>query len=443
MTIHWPDRIWKAITPRGLFARSLLIIGVPVVMLQLVVAVVFLDRHWEAVTARLAEAVAREIQLVVTVMPDRPTGQWLAEAGEATQMQFEWQPGHHWHETPDGQQNIFSRMIGRAVKDNLPYPARVQLDQQPKMYDIIVKLDDGILRVRVPERRLYTASTFSFILWFSATALIMLTVAILFMRNQVRPIVRLAQAAGRFGRGLDTPNFKPEGAREVRRAAEAFLRMRDRLQRQITQRTEMLAGVSHDLRSPLTRMQLQLALMGEQGGVADLRTDIQEMTRMIDAYLAFARGEGDEEASEISLRDLISSIQADLARQGSAAIEVVNAADIRLTARAQALRRALFNLMHNASRYAAHVQIRLATGQDAYGQPQAEITLDDNGPGIPASQREDVFRPFYRVDAAGEGSLGGLGMTIARDIIRSHGGDILLADSPARGLSVQISLPLV
>ena len=439
---NWFDRIWKAITPRGLFARSLLIIGVPVVMLQLVVAFVFLDRHWEAVTTRLVQAVAAEIQLVVTVLPEKPTATWLREANNATQLQFTWYPNQHWRDFPVREKNIFAKMIGSRLKDNLPYPARVELADEPHMYDAIIKLDDGILRVRIPERRVYTASTFAFIFWFSGTALLMLTIAIVFMRNQIRPIVRLAQAAGRFGRGLDTPSFKPEGAREVRRAAEAFLRMRDRLQRQITQRTEMLAGVSHDLRSPLTRMQLQLALMAEQSGVAELRTDIQEMTEMINAYLAFSRGEGEEEASELSLAELLSSIRADLLRQGATEILLSIENEITMTARPQALKRALFNLIHNASNHAQHVIINLKASTDIYEQKQAEIIIEDNGPGIPASQREAVFRPFYRVKNDGGGELGGLGMTIARDVIRSHGGDIILGDSPAGGLSVQILLPV-
>ncbi len=241
-----------------------------------------------------------------------------------------------------------------------------------------------------------------------------------------------------FGKGMQVVNFKPEGAREVRQAANAFLRMRERIQRQITQRTEMLAGVSHDLRTPLTRMKLQLAMLPESDYAAGLRGDVSEMEKMVDGYLAFARGEGSEVPVQASLQDILEEVVEDSRRNG-ADVALENVIGVQITVRQHAIKRALTNLIDNASRHSHEVYVGATRKGDI-----VEITVDDDGPGIPKAQRESVFKPFFRIDQSRNAETGGvgLGLTIARDVVRNHGGDLLLGESAAGGLRALIRLPV-
>jgi two-component system osmolarity sensor histidine kinase EnvZ len=261
---------------------------------------------------------------------------------------------------------------------------------------------------------------------------------VLFMRAQVRPIRQLAGAAEDFGKGRDSAGFRIEGASEVRQAAAAFNQMRDRIRRQIAQRTEMLAGVSHDLRTPLTRMKLALALLGDTPEYADLKADVAEMEKMLGGYLAFARGEGREPPAVIDLAELLREVAAAAQREG-ADIRLAAAPDLTLTLRPDAMRRCLTNLIGNAQRHAKSIWIAAARQDEGI-----EITIDDDGPGIPADKREDVFRPFFRLDTSRNPETGGigLGLTIARDVVRGHGGDLSLLDSPHGGLRARLWLPV-
>ncbi|MBF0248142.1 MAG: two-component sensor histidine kinase, partial [Alphaproteobacteria bacterium] len=252
------------------------------------------------------------------------------------------------------------------------------------------------------------------------------------------PIRKLAIAADDFGKGRDTPGFKPEGASEVRQAAGAFIAMRDRIKRQIQQRTDMLAGVSHDLRTPLTRMKLQLEMMGNADGVDDLKSDVQDMQHMLEEYLAFARGEGGEDAREVDLGDILRDLVGQARRQG-AAVDLECEGGLRTRVKVNALKRAFTNLLENAIRHGDAVRVR-ATHQGE----GVEVVIDDDGPGIPEDKRDEVFKPFIRLDASRNPVTGGvgLGMTIALDAVRGHGGDIVLEDAPGGGLRVRVHLPL-
>jgi two-component system osmolarity sensor histidine kinase EnvZ len=263
-------------------------------------------------------------------------------------------------------------------------------------------------------------------------------VATIFMRNQVKPIRRLAVAADNFGKGRDVTQFKPEGAREVRQAASAFLAMRERISRQISQRTDMLAGVSHDLRTPLTRMKLQLAMIKQTDGAKELSSDVDEMEHMLEGYLAFARGEGTETPRSSDVSTVLNEVVTQAHRK-SKAVDLHTEGELIVPLRPQAFKRCMTNLIDNAIRYANHVTVRAGTRGNAI-----EITVDDDGPGIPEDQREDVFKSFYRIDNSRNPETGGvgLGLTIARDVIRSHGGDITLSDSPLSGLRARVRLPL-
>jgi len=279
--------------------------------------------------------------------------------------------------------------------------------------------------------------------WMVGTAILVTGIAVVFLRNQMRPIRRLAAAAQSFGKGRPVENFKPGGAAEIRLAATAFLDMQERISRQITQRTEMLAGVSHDLRTPLTRMKLQLAMLRKANpdagkDIGDLETDLVDMEKMIDEYLSFARGQGSEEPIEIDLVDILQEV-AESARRHGGRIVFEPQAPLVMPLRPNAIKRCLTNLVENATRHGTHVAITATRHDDA-----VEIAVEDDGPGIPADEREAVFKPFYRVDSARNQNTGGsgLGLAIARDVIRGHGGDIRMSESTAGGLRAEVRLPL-
>jgi two-component system osmolarity sensor histidine kinase EnvZ len=269
------------------------------------------------------------------------------------------------------------------------------------------------------------------------SSLVVVSVAAAFLRNQVRSLRRLAAAAEGFGKGRPVAFTKIEGALEVRQAGAAFMQMRDRIQRQIRQRTEMLAGVSHDLRTPLTRMKLALALIGENSSVAELKSDVSEMERLVNVYLDFARGEGTETIVETDIAPLIEDVAAAAERQGPV-LTLARIDELVLPVRPNALRRCLSNLIANARHYGHHVWVGVLPVEDGI-----DILIDDDGPGIPAAERERVFHPFVRLDTSRNPSTGGvgLGLTIARDVARSHGGDVRLETSPHGGLRARVHLP--
>jgi two-component system osmolarity sensor histidine kinase EnvZ len=304
--------------------------------------------------------------------------------------------------------------------------------------EIRIKLDDAIMRVFAKRADAYDPSSWMFLLWMAGTSLVVLFIAILFLRNQIRPIVRLADAAEAFGKGREVSNFRPRGAREVRRAAAAFLEMKGRIERAIEQRTTMLAGVSHDLRTILTRFKLELALLGDGPEVEAMKRDIDEMAGMLEAYLAFARGDLGEQSAATDMAAMLEELKVDSERHGHRASVAFHGRP-EVTVRPAAFKRCLANLVSNAARFCSTVAI---TGHRDHRW--LTVTVDDDGPGIPAARREDVFKPFLRLDDARNQDEGGtgLGLAIARDIARSHGGDITLADSPLGGLRATVRVPV-
>jgi two-component system osmolarity sensor histidine kinase EnvZ len=434
----------KRFLPKSLFGRSIFIIVVPLILLQLVSAFVFYESHWQKVSLRLARGVVGDVAAVVDLLGQNNTPEGrdavldLASAHfalEARIIEGEVLTSSDVKETTVGPA---SSVLLKLLKESIKKPLKIDRKKIDKHIVISIQLSDGILEVVSNRKRIFSSTTYVFVIWMVGTAMILFGVATAFMRNQVRPIRRLAVAADDFGKGRDNPLFKPEGASEVRQAASAFLSMRDRIQRQINQRTDMLSGVSHDLRTPLTRMKLELETKFDKKSVQDLKKDITEMERMLEAYLAFARGEGDEnpELTDLGalLRDVINSAQ----RNGTA-IDLHVESLMQVSIRPQAFKRCFANLIENADRYAEHVSVR--AGQRG---PIIEVIIDDDGPGIPEELREDAFRPFYRLEQSRNPETGGvgLGLSIARDIIRSHGGDILLYDSPAEGLRAKIMVPI-
>lgn len=433
----------ERLMPRTLLGRSIVIIVTPVILLQAISAWVFYTSHWDTVTRRLAQSVAGDIAYVIRQLPHpidpRQAQQVFAIAKDMMDVKLVFKPDEILPNDPTiTRQNLVDRSLTKALEDALKRPFLIDSRSQRNYIEIHVQLAEGVMQAQVRRRRLFSSTTYLFFLWMVGTSLALLAFATVFMRNQVRPIKRLAQAADDFGRGRDILDFRPSGANEVELAGHAFNLMRDRIRRQISQRTEMLAGVSHDLRTPLTRMKLQLAMMGSNPEVADLKKDVEEMERMIGGYLAFARGEGTERAVDADLAELVTDAVNDARREGAQITLAAAEEKITLPLRRDALRRAFANILGNARRYGTRIEVSMRRRTHA-----VDIIVDDDGPGIPKAQREDVFRPFFRLESSRNPETGGtgLGLAIARDIVRTHGGEITLHDSPLGGLRAILRLP--
>ncbi|MBM3573651.1 MAG: HAMP domain-containing protein, partial [Alphaproteobacteria bacterium] len=339
---------------------------------------------------------------------------------------------------PSDIDSVLEPPLVRALEERVQRPFRLQASARDRDIEINLQLPLGVLNVYTSRKRLFSPTTYIFIMWMVGTSLVLFAVAVVFLRNQTRPIRRLAMAADGFGKGRDVPHFRAEGATEVRQAAQAFLLMRERIQRQISQRTEMLAGVSHDLRTPLTRMKLELAMLGNSAEIQALRGDVADMERMVDGYLAFARGEGNEPPQPTDIARMLQDISVHARRSGYLVdIDIKDPGTVEI--RPMAFKRVVSNLVDNACRHAD--RIRLSAVRVDHN---VEIDIDDDGPGIPEGRREEMFKPFRRLDASRNAATGGtgLGLTIARDIMRSHGGDVTLERSPMGGLRAKIRLPV-
>ncbi len=429
----------RRVLPRTLLGRSLLIILVPLVLVQGVTLFIFYGSHLDLISRRLATAVAGEVSLTTELLArdgsDEARERTLAMARDQFEITMRLRPGAVL--APRTQVNVLGPMdddLGASLAAKLRRPFHMDWTSDPQSVLLQVQVAQGVLDVEVPRKRLYTSMIYVFVLWMTGTGVLLYAIAALFMRNQVRAIRRLAKAAEAFGMGRDQGPIRPEGAVEVRRAATAFNRMQERIRRFLAQRTEMLAGVSHDLRTPLTRLRLALAMQPgiDAGDAADMTADLEEMERMIEGYLAFARGESTEQARLVDLSLLLDEVCAG-ARRAGARVSLDTPAGLSLALRPDAVRRAVTNLVDNARRHGRHVALAAL--------PQERgvlVTVDDDGPGVPRARREDVFRAFQ----SGTGGGTGLGLTIARDIVRAHGGDIVLKDSPLGGLRACIRLPV-
>lgn len=437
----------RRILPQSLFGRSLMILVLPTILMQAVATHIFYSRHWESVSGWMASSLAGEIALLVHELNGATPAKkneliFFADKLMGITMTLE----------PIDEGNPFLR-TGRDVSPGffdalavrLNLPIALAMVEDDSLLSIRVKMDDEMLHVLVTRKRLASSTTYIFISWMLGTAALLMAIAVIFLRNQIRPIERLSEVVEAFGKGLDDPAFKPQGAKEVRRAGHAFLHMRHRIERQITARMEMLAGISHDLRTPLTRLKLQLAMLGpkEAEAAADMQRDVTDMEHMISEYLDFVRGEGQEEPVRMELRTAVEDILSRYASQGKPVPLTVekNADGVEVFLRPHVFRRALTNIIDNALRYGKKdVRITL------YRKRQhAEICVDDGGEGIDKSLREQVFRPFFRLDKSRNENTGGvgLGLTISRDIIHAHGGDILLQENPSgSGLRVSVRLPV-
>ena len=443
------SRGFRALLPRGLLGRSLLIILLPLLILQGIALQLFYGNHLDVISRRLASGVASEIAIVIETMlrhPEPEERAWLfREASWRLDLALAFEAGATLGRSPDRGASMpllpLEEDLAHAVAERVRRPFDADWQSDRRSVIIRVQLPDGVLHVEAPRKRLFTGTLYLFFIWLVGSSLLLFIVAALFMKNQVRAIRRLAAAAEAFGMGRDIGAMKPEGAIEVRQAAVAFNRMRERIRRFVGQRTEMLAGISHDLRTPLTRMRLGLAMLPRDAtaeeDIAALTLDVEEMERMVAAYLAFARGEGLEQARPADLADIVRDV-AQRAKRDGAQVAVDAPAELVLPVRPDALRRCLANLLDNARKHARRIAIGVTEIPRADTGAWAQVTVDDDGPGIPDGQREEAFRPFATLSAGGTG----LGLAIARDIARAHGGDIVLEDSPLGGLRARVWLPV-
>ncbi len=438
----WDSRV-RSVMPTGLFARSLLMIVAPMVILQSVVAFVFMESHWNTVTRRLSAAVTHDIASLIDIyqsFPDTPDHGILRRiAQQRLGLVVDFLPGTDL--PPPGAKPFFSLLdqaLSREISQQIARPFWIDTVGRSALVEIRITLDNNVMRVFAPRSAAYASNSQIFLFWMVGTSLVLLGVSVLFLRNQIRPILTLADAAESFGKGREVPGFRPRGAREVRRAANAFLEMKRRVERTMEQRTTMLAGVSHDLRTLLTRFKLELALIGDSPEVEALKKDVDEMGRMLEAYLAFARGDAGEQSAPTDMAAFLEELKLDAERHGHRASVVFHGHPV-VTVRPAAFKRCLANLVSNAARFANTISI---TGHRDHRW--LTVSVDDDGPGIPLGMREEVFRPFLRLDDARNQDQGGtgLGLAIARDIARSHGGDISLSDSALGGLRVTVRVPV-
>lgn len=440
----------KRMLPRTLLARSLLILVIPILLIQVISAFVFFDRHWSKMTSRLAYAVAGEVAVIARAIEEEGSPETIRKVtGYVAQnlgLLVSFEPNAALDKSgmkPQHQvwENYVSRTLYHELRQQINRPTLITADFEEKWVEIYMQLENGILTVALPQRRLFSSSGYIFLIWMFSVSFLLLVIAILFMRNQIRPIRRLAVAAEWFGRGRDAANFKLEGAFEVRQAGQAFIDMQRRIKRQIEQRASMLAGVSHDLRTPLTRMKLQLEMMEDHPDAAAMKGDIAEMERMIEGYLDFVRGEGNEQATTVSVDDLLQQIAEQVQKEFKNVMIEVQAESIAMRLRIMAMQRAITNLVRNAARYGDHITMKAFVGENE----RMFISIEDNGPGLDEAEFEEVFKPFYRVDNSRNLDTGGvgLGLSIAMDIVHAHGGHIWLEKSrESGGLQVNIRLPL-
>ncbi len=437
-----PHRL-RDIMPKGLYWRTLLIILAPAAVLQLIISMVFLDDHWQATSKRMSQAVASDITLLIMLHERNPTPDNLADIqvlARTLRLDLTFEPNGAVEMEPCGgrRDQIIDRYLTRALQEELNRNVWYDSSCPGRQVIIRVPAEGGVFNILAFRDRVQARSGPLFVAWIFGATIFLGIVSVLFIRNQVRPIEQLAAAMERFGRGDDDQTvFRARGAREVRQATHAFFDMRQRIRRFIEQRAQLLAGVSHDIRTPMTRLKLQFALMPPTPELEDAKRDLEDMERTLEEYLAFARGEAAEEPAPTDVGRLVGEVVHE-ARRSGAAIEIAAEGDLAASVRPRALKRCIANLVDNAAAHGDRVRV------EARRTPGAlQVTIDDDGPGIPPELYEDAFRPFSRLDETRTRNAKGvgLGLAIARDVARAHGGDVTLARAPLGGLRALLRLP--
>lgn len=431
--------------PKTLFFRTMLLIFIPLIVVQVVSVVMFFDGSWSRMGRRLSDNLTSDMSFIMEQVNRNPSRlkEMQALSSQKFGMEFEYYSNQDKLKAISKVRKA-NRMIVGYLEESLEkaFPkAEINIFEGKADKDLVFMIDSdqGLYRFLTTRKKIFSTSIFMFVVWMVGTSILLFLVAVLFLRIQVRSIAELAQVAEDFGKGIDNKDFKPYGSSEVRKAALAFIKMKERIQRQISERTQMLAGVSHDLRTPLTRMKLQAAMMPDGDDKKDFLSDIDEMEKMLDGYLSFVSGEGGEKSSFVDVNEMILSIINKFRNKKALIRYSTNDQVSAIQGREQALKRALTNVISNAFRYGKTIAVKLESNDK-----KLMIAIEDDGPGIPKDKREDVFKAFYRLENSRNKETGGvgLGLSIAKDVITSHGGTIELDDSSLGGLKVLVSIPL-
>ena len=428
----------KKIIPSTLIGRSIIIIFVPIIIIVLLTSFVFYQTSWSIISKRLTESVAADINVLVKLINSDLTDNAINIANQDFKMKINIIRDKQLLSSKFNlNSGILSNRLNQSLS-NLKKKFDYDLSNLEEGVLIYIQIDNDILEINVDKDRLYSESAFVFLLWMIFASIILFFMSYFLMSRQLRPLKRLAIIAETFGRGLDAPDIKTAGAYEIRQTANAFNQMRTRIKRFLKQRTEMLAGVSHDLRTPLTRMKLQISLMKDEKAKSELEVDVNEMTSMLDSYVSFVKTESPEPIETIIINELIGDIVKTVEKNG-AELTIKEKNTIQTSGRQIQLKRAFNNIIDNSKRYAKQIEIILYTNEK-----DCVIEFNDDGEGIPRDKYEDVFKPFFTLDPSRNKLKGesGLGLTITRDIIRSHGGDVKLSESNLGGLQLKVLLPL-
>ena len=433
----------RDITPKSLFGRMLAIILVPIILVQIISVSIFYERHWDWVSRHMSKNLAKDLGLLIDELGNEPSKDQRALSAIRARQYFDiifyWLEGGilQPNQTIEPQFKNFRNSLQARIKE----PFYLSTIENSRQFYVDIQLGNGIVRMNIDNKRLFVPTGITFIMWSIGASVILFSIAIIFLRGQVRPILRLANAARQIGFGRDVDNFNIEGATEVRIAGRAFQAMKHRINKQISERTSLLAGVSHDLKTPLTRMRLQLAIIEINDDTkVEFEKELLELEEMIDGYLQFARDDREEQMVDASLFKLLQQASKTSDPSGDKINIIPPNDNIPIfPIQVQSIRRALTNLLTNAIRYAGK-----ATAQIQIFDDHSEIIIDDNGPGIPRDKRAEVILPFTRLENSRNSKTGGtgLGLSIAKNSALNHGGELILEDSPLGGLRVRLLLPL-
>jgi len=433
----------RDITPKSLFGRMLAIILVPIILVQIISVIIFYERHWDWVSRHMSKNLAKDVGLLIDELGNEPSKDQRALSAIRARQYFDiifyWLEGGilQPNQVIEPQFKNFRNSLQARIRE----PFYLSTLENSRQFYVDIQLGNGIVRMHIDDKRLFVPTALTFIMWSIGASVILFSIAIIFLRGQVRPILRLANAARQIGFGRDVDSFSVEGATEVRIAGRAFQAMRHRINKQISERTALLAGVSHDLKTPLTRMRLQLAVMEIQNDTKiEFEKELKELEEMIDGYLEFARDDREEQMVDASLFKLLQQASKTSDPSGDKINILPPNNNIPIfPIQVQSIRRALINLLTNAIRYAGK-----ATAQIQIFDDHSEVIIDDNGPGIPRDKRAEVILPFTRLENSRNSKTGGtgLGLSIAKNSALNHGGELILEDSPLGGLRVRLLLPL-
>ena len=431
----------KKISPNGLYTRSLIIIIAPIVVLQAILTFVFLERHWQLVTKKLSSSVVSEIGMIIKMQRETDQEIISSYAKEFYDISINYYSNQEIPSDNNIPRTIVERTLVREIKERLDTKTWVQDFPEEKKVKVIIPVGSSIIEFLIPRRNVYATNSHIFLVWMVISSILILSIAILFLRQQIKPIEMLAKAAESFGMGKKIENFKPSGASEVRKAADAYIKMQERIEKFIEQRTLMLAGVSHDLRTPLTRIKLQLEMLSKNKENEELLKDVDEMQYMLETYLDFSQTVSSEESSLVNINKLIEEV-IDTSRDENKSIifKPIGKNEINHKCKYIALKRCIINIINNAKAYGDKIIIKLSESDN-----KININIEDNGPGISKKDYQKALKPFQRLDSSRNQNIAGsgLGLSISQDIIKTLDGDLNLSKSEIGGLKVEINLPKI